>query len=111
LPTPTPIDITAIPLQVPAAPIPLQEPAVASMPAATPPEPRPRNQPELPHVSLSLPSDSGLEMIETRARSAEPVAEIDTPRPKRTRPPRVVVADEPLQMVETRHDEGGTPPG
>jgi hypothetical protein len=49
-------------------------------------------------------------MIETRVRSAEPLAEIDAPRPKRTRPPRVVVADEPLQMVETRHDEGGTPP-
>jgi ribonuclease E len=110
LPAPTPIDVAAIPLQVPIAPVPIAEPPLVLQPTETPREPRQRDQPELPRVSYPLPSDSGLEMIETRVRSAEPLAEIDAPRPKRTRPPRVVVADEPLQMVETRHDEGGTPP-
>jgi ribonuclease E len=108
LPTPTPIDIAAIPLQVPTASVPREEPAPVPMPAAAPRAPRP--EPELPRVSLTLPSDSGLEMVETRVRSEEPVADMEAPKPRRSRPPRAVVADEPLQMIETRHDEGGSPP-
>ena len=112
--THTPIDVAAIPLQVSAAPqVPIREHAVIddAPPAERPLVPvRPRNQPELPPLALAPAADSGLEMIETRARADEPVAQVETPRPVRKRPPRAVVADEPLQMVETRHDEGGTPP-
>jgi len=71
---------------------------------------RPRNLPDLPPITLALPSDSGLELVQTTARIAAPPDEpAPAPRPKRVRPPRAVVAEEPLQIVETRHKDGDPP--
>ena len=60
---------------------------------------------------MSLPADSGLELVQTKPREAAPVAdEVPVePRPRRVRPPRPVVAEEPLQIVETRHGDGSAP--
>lgn len=134
----TPIDIAAIPLQVPVtsapgasiepspppvlvrtsvveapafdlepAPAPIVVRATESAKPEVPPKPslRPRNQPDIPPVQLALPADSGLELVETRTHAPEPFIEQETPRAKRARPQRPVIADEPLQMVETRHDD------
>jgi hypothetical protein len=63
----------------------------------------------IPPVSLSLPPESGLELVETRHSAPAPVDEMsEVPRPKRVRPPRVEVASEPLEIIETRKDS--TPP-
>ena len=62
---------------------------------------------ELPLPSLTLPADSDLVLVETRFHGqplAEPEPEIK--RPARVRPARTVVAEEPLQMVETRKNDG-----
>jgi hypothetical protein len=74
------------------------------------PEPRPivvpRPVPEIPPVSLALPPESGLELVETRFK-APPADQPDTASatgPRRTRPPKVRLDDEPLQMVETAKD-------
>jgi ribonuclease E len=69
----------------------------------------PREQQRVPEtvapVSLALPPDSGLVLVETRF-SAPPVDEphSDT-RPRRVRPARVPMPDEPLQIVETRKQD------
>lgn len=48
---------------------------------------------------------SGLQLVETKAAALIPQEEESTrPHPKRTRPPRAVIQEEPLQMVETKHD-------
>ncbi|MCL2308676.1 MAG: Rne/Rng family ribonuclease [Proteobacteria bacterium] len=49
---------------------------------------------------------AGLELVETRhpAPAPEP-QDTETPRPKRVRPPRAAVQEEPLQMVETAHKD------
>ncbi|MGE5170693.1 MAG: Rne/Rng family ribonuclease [Rudaea sp.] len=62
---------------------------------------------ELPLPSLTLPADSDLVLVETRF-PAQPVeeTEAETQRPARVRPPRVVVPEEPLQMIETRKHDG-----
>ena len=72
------------------------------------PEPRapaiPRPIPELPPVSLSLPPDSGLELVETKFKASSD-AELEPPAsagPRRVRPPKVAVVEEPLQIVETQ---------
>jgi hypothetical protein len=68
----------------------------------------PRNAPEIPRVALELPPESGLILVETT--HAAPAAEETEPsRARRVRPPRVAIADEPLQMVETTHKDS-TPP-
>ena len=78
------------------------------MPVAPPS--RPRNLPEIPPITLALPLDSGLELVQTTTRVPEPEPEAaPAPRPKRVRAPRPAVADEPLQIVETRHGDGTTP--
>ena len=94
------VDLETAPLPVAAEPV-----------ALTPP--RPRNIPDLPPVQLTLPAESGLELVETRHHAEKPAApEVEPPRPKRPRPPRVQIADEPLQIVETRSDSAeGRPPG
>ena len=69
----------------------------------------PRSAPELPPVQLTLPADSNLELVETRFAPAEPVGEEPQQRPKRTRPPKVVIEEAPLQMVETRSEESDKP--
>jgi ribonuclease E len=73
---------------------------------------RPRPMPELPKVSLELPPDSGLVLIETArervaiSASSEPA---EPPRPRRVRPTRAQAHEEPLQLVETVHKDP-TPP-
>jgi hypothetical protein len=85
-------------------------PAIETSPPAETPVPvkpvvsRPHNLPDIPPVSLELPPDSGLVLIETQHRSAPVIDEPVEPRPKRVRPPRVAAPDEPLQMVETRKE-------
>jgi ribonuclease E len=74
--------------------------------------PRPRAMPELPKVSLELPPDSGLVLIETareRVAILEPDEPAEPPRARRVRPARVEARDEPLQLVETVHKDS-TPP-
>jgi hypothetical protein len=81
----------------------------ASPSPAREPEPLlPRNAPEIPRVSLELPSDSGLVLVETSHAAAAMESEPEPARPRRVRPPRVQTADEQLQMVETTHKEPPT---
>jgi hypothetical protein len=78
---------------------------VAKGPVAVPA--RPRNLPDIPPITLALPLESGLELVQTTARAPEPEEEpVAESRPKRVRPPRVVVPEEPLQIVETRRGDG-----
>jgi hypothetical protein len=57
--------------------------------------------------SLALPADSDLVLVETRfATPAAEEEEADASRPRRVRPPRPAVKEEPLQMVETRKHDG-----
>ncbi len=65
----------------------------------------PRNAPEIPRVTLELPPDSGLILVETTHAAPTLGEETESTRPHRVRPPRVAVADEPLQMVETTHKD------
>ena len=84
------------------------EPTAPPKPAAPPPRPIEA----LPSISMTLPADSGLELVETRSKTV-PMPEPDPappPGPRRVRPPRVVIPDEPLQIVET-HKEGQPPAG
>ena len=79
-----------------------EEPPPAPQP---PPRPAavPRPIPELPPVSLTLPPESGLELVETKSKPA-PVSDQEPPvsaGPRRVRPPKVTVVEEPLQIVET----------
>jgi ribonuclease E len=71
----------------------------------------PRNLPEIPPVTDTLPPDSDLVLVETRhSIPAAPEEETaQSSRPKRMRPPRVEMASEPLEMVET-HKGDATPP-
>ncbi|MCC7040403.1 MAG: Rne/Rng family ribonuclease [Burkholderiales bacterium] len=58
----------------------------------------------IPPIAATLPADSGLVLVET-THVAPPVSEeVEAPRQRRTRPPRVTVADEPLEIVETRKE-------
>jgi hypothetical protein len=99
------------------------EPSVAAAVAHIAPEPQreaspspvkepeavlPRNAPEIPRVSLDLPADSGLVLVETSHAAAAMESEPEPARPRRARPPRVQDADEPLQMVETTHKDPPT---
>ncbi|MFI4952712.1 MAG: Rne/Rng family ribonuclease [Burkholderiales bacterium] len=73
---------------------------------------RPTRAPELPKVSLELPPDSGLVLIETSrqpAPASEPGAQAEAPRAHRVRPPRAEAREEPLQLVETAPKDP-TPP-
>jgi ribonuclease E len=75
---------------------------------ATPETPR-RPSPTKPAATPSFVPDlsgAGLELVETRhpAPVSEP-RDSETPRPKRVRPPRASVQEEPLQMVETTHKD------
>jgi len=64
-----------------------------------------RNAPEIPKVSLELPPDSGLVLVETSHAAPPPIDETDVPRPHRVRAPRAKIVEEPLQLVETQHKE------
>ncbi|HKU87196.1 MAG TPA: hypothetical protein VJV77_12750 [Casimicrobiaceae bacterium] len=54
---------------------------------------------------MSLPPDSDLVMVETQFAAVVESEEPAAPRPRRVRPARAVIADEPLQMVETRKEQ------
>jgi hypothetical protein len=69
-----------------------------------------RNAPEIPRVSLELPPNSDLVLVETsHAKPTAPEEEPTPPRARRVRPPRVEVAEEPLQMIETTHKDPNPP--
>lgn len=62
-------------------------------------------RPPAPPISLALPPDSSLVLVETRhAASAPATEEAPVQRARRARPPRVSAPDEPLQIVETRKE-------
>jgi hypothetical protein len=70
--------------------------------SAAPPVPStPAPTPVLPRVTMTLPPDSGLELVETRFQPAPVAEDAPVPATRRTRPPKVQIADEPLQIVET----------
>jgi len=83
-------------------------------PAASPADERgtPLNLPEIPPVTSALPPDSSLVLVETRhgAPSTSDEMTDETPHPKRTRPPRVEITSEPLEMVETHKGETRSDP-
>src|SRR3989442_943619 len=81
--------------------------AVPPAQAVKPAEPAamPRNAPEIPRVALELPPDSGLVLVETTHAASTTAEEIEPSRAHRQRPPRVTIAEEPLQMVETTHKD------
>lgn len=89
----------------PAEPAPAPAVAAMPMPAAQP-------APALARISLELPPDSDLVLVETSQQRAEPPMPEgpEAARPHRVRPPRVEVSEGPLQMVETVHKEP-PPPG
>ena len=101
-----------MPQMAPVAPEPTHVAATSrsdDAPAVVPPDPiRPVEAPRvpsphpLPAIALALPPDSGLELVETRFSAPLPADETpEPPRPKRVRPPRVEVATEPLEIIET----------
>ncbi len=65
----------------------------------------PLNAPEIPRVSLELPPESGLVLVETTHAAPVSESEPEATRPRRARPPKPATAEEPLQMVETSHKE------
>jgi ribonuclease E len=81
-------------------------PPVAVKPVETPRLPAPQ---PMPAIALTLPANSGLELVETRFKAPAPADETpEPPRPKRVRPPRVEIASEPLEIIETT--KGSPPP-
>ena len=57
-------------------------------------------------MSLALPPDSDLVLVETRFTPPPVEEDAAAARPRRTRPPRVTIADEPLQLIETHKQDG-----
>ncbi|MFS8086811.1 MAG: ribonuclease E/G, partial [Acidobacteriota bacterium] len=120
-PPPMPVLVTApaaAAAAVPAASAPVAAPAPAVAEKRAPPPvvraPQRTLAPVMAPVEVKpyvLPPNSGLVMVETaadRARAAQSIAaEPAAPPapPTRTRPPRPVIAAEPLVMVETVHKE------
>jgi hypothetical protein len=101
---------TEMPMIEPVArPQPVAEPAPSEVVAPAPNHvelARPHVVSDLPPISLDLPSDSELVMVETR-RQAVVLAEeepAEQPRNKRVRPPRVALTDEPLELIETHKE-------
>jgi hypothetical protein len=103
-----PVEVERVIAPVPAPAAAAPEPILQPRPAAPPPRP----VEALPPVSMTLPADSGLELVETRSKAVlMPEPEPAPPAgPRRVRPPRVVIPDEPLQIIET-HKEGQPPAG
>jgi ribonuclease E len=56
---------------------------------------------EIAPASLALPPNSDLVLVETRFTPPAVEEEEPAARPRRARPPRVTIPDEPLQMIET----------
>ena len=76
--------------------------AVAQQPQVAPVR---ASGPAQPAIPLTLPADSDLVMVETRFAPTEDSDEAPTPHQKRVRPPRAVVREEALQLVETRKEQ------
>jgi ribonuclease E len=99
------VDPDPAPATVAAAPL---APAVAEAPAYVTPAATVQHAAPLPStvpLDLKLPPGSGLELVETRSAPAPFVETLNEPaRPRRVRPPRVNLASEPLEFVETRKD-------
>jgi ribonuclease E len=90
-------EIVRMTLRTPSTPeASLDEPAVAPAASAA----------DLPHVSMQLPPDSGLVLVETAQDRVTNIAteEPESPRVRRARRARPQLPDEPLQMVETHKD-------
>ena len=105
-----------LPIEAPAqSTLPIEPPAPAAIPAPAPaPAPReiraapaqpvaPPVVPNIPPIALTLPPESNLVLVET-SRAAPPAEEPEAPRPKRTRPPKVEIKSEPLEIIETRKE-------
>jgi hypothetical protein len=57
-------------------------------------------------IPLALPPDSDLVMVETRFAASEIETDAtNVPGPRRVRPPRPPIPEEPLQLVETRKEQ------
>jgi len=69
----------------------------------------PHQAPPLPRIALELPPESGLVLVETTHAAPTSAGAEEPQRPRRVRPPRATIADEPLQMVETGPKDS-TPP-
>ncbi len=92
--------------ELPIAPVVAAEPE--PMPPLTPvetAEPEPVKPVAPVDLSINL-KESGLVLVETAANSLAAAAPIEISKPQLGRKPKppVIVPDEPLQMVETRHD-------
>jgi len=80
------------------APVSISEPAL------------PSNAPDIPRVSLELPPESDLVLVETsHMRVVTEAEEPEMPRRGRVRAPRAEVLDEPLEMVETTRKDSIPP--
>jgi ribonuclease E len=93
--------LAAVAEAAPAAPMPEVAVAVVAQPEPV------VQAPVVPVVDVAANLEqAGLVMIETAAPRGQPAAPVELPRPQLGRKPKppVVVASEPLQMVETRHD-------
>ena len=113
MPWPTPLPVTAAEPAVAPAPAPEVVAAPATPTAAPQPEPAPvaeaatKIEPETPKVEPKVNitanlEQAGLVMIETVAKpAAAPAVEAPAQQLGRKPKPVAVVADEPLQMVET----------
>jgi hypothetical protein len=101
------------PVPAPLTEPPMRQPAVVTAPPSEGAAPvvATLRELDLPPVSLTLPPGSGLELVETR--HVQPVVaepEEGASRPRRVRPQRVQMTEEPLQMVETRPGPQEGPP-
>ena len=86
----------------PAAP-PVASSAASAEPIA--PLAAPRPVADVLAISMTLPPGSPLELIETRFKPAPiPESKAGPVGPQRVRPKRIEVAEEPLQIIETRKD-------
>ncbi|MGE5089083.1 MAG: Rne/Rng family ribonuclease [Candidatus Levyibacteriota bacterium] len=105
-PAPSVAEPVEAPMPSPAAPVEAPAPAGARAAAIAPRAPSPAAAAPAPTVSLALPPDSDLVLVETRhAAPAAEAEEAPVQRARRTRPPRVSLPDEPLQIVETRKEQ------
>ena len=88
--------------QAASAPVaPAPAPAPAPVVAAPAPAPEVKREPAKA-FSYTLPTDAGLQMMETKASGAPAQLVVDEPVKRgRARPPRATAAAEPMQMVET----------
>ena len=85
----------------PAYVAPAPAPAPATVVAAPAPTPEVKREPAKA-FSYTLPTDAGLQMMETKANSAPAQLVMDEPVKRgRARPPRATAPAEPMQMVET----------